>query len=379
MPKDTIPPASQTQLARRVWVLEDSPVQGAAIKRVIASEYDVQVFEDGATMLEALASRSAPEVLILDWHMPGLSGLEVCTFLRQTMDAGELPILVLTAAGTSENLIEALEAGANDFVVKPFSEKELRARLTALLRNRSLHTKLANAERRLRVEAEFRERFMGMLAHDLRQPLSTFVLANHMIGKKLSGLPDPALDMQRRAADRMTRMVNELLDFARTRPESGMPVDLQSMDLAALVQELLEEVRVGYPTRTLEVVVDGVCTGSWDRDRLAQLCTNLLVNAIEHGAANAPIEVRLRREPQSVALSVSNRGDPIPESAISSIFEPFRRGRSVSKAGGVGLGLHIVSEIARAHGGTVEAQSDPNSTVFVVTLPVAPPKAPAAP
>jgi signal transduction histidine kinase len=355
-------------------LLEDSPLQAQAIQRAISTEYEVEIFADGASLLEALSARSGPDLLILDWHLPGLSGLEVCAFLRQTRDPGELPILVLTAAGAAENLVEALEAGANDFVVKPFGEKELLARVTALLRNKLLHAKLADAERRLRVEAEFRERFMSMLAHDLRQPLSTFVLSNHVIRKRSNGQPDPILDAQQRAAERMTRMVTELLDFARSRPETGMPVEFRPMDLAVLAEELLRDVRVAHPTHRFELIVEGVCTGSWDRDRLAQLCTNLFINAIEHGEANSPIEVRLRREPSAVTLSVSNRGEPIPAPMIPTLFEPFRRGRGAGKGtGGVGLGLHIVSEIARAHGGTVEAKSDANSTVFLVTLPVAAP------
>ncbi|HEY3593201.1 MAG TPA: ATP-binding protein [Polyangiaceae bacterium] len=359
----------------RIWVLDDSRTQALSVTRAFSSDFDVELFTDGATMLEAFASRTYPELLILDWHMPGLSGFEVCTFIRQTVDAGELPILVVTVANSAEILVQALQAGANDFVVKPFGEKELLARVTALLRNKLLYSKLADAEKRLRVEAEFRERFMSMLAHDLRQPLSTFILATHILAKKASG--EPALEMQRRAADRMSRMVNELLDFARTRPETGMPVELQSMDLAVLVEELLHDIRVGHPASTLELVVEGVCTGHWDRERLAQLCTNLLVNAIEHGAPNAPVEIRVRREADAVVLSVSNRGDPIPEAMIPTLFEPFRQGRGSRKGGGVGLGLHIVSEIARAHAGTVEVKSNATSTVFVVTLPVGAPAPPA--
>jgi signal transduction histidine kinase len=302
--------------------------------------------------------------------MPDLSGLDVCRFVRQSKDAGELPILILTASGSRDSLVDALEAGANDFVVKPIREEELRARVVALLRNKALYARLAITEQRLVVEAEFRERFIGMLAHDLRQPLNTFKLANQSLS---AANPLPAallLGMQQRAADRMLRMINELLDFTRSRPESGMPVFPQIMDFSALVQELVEEVRVGNPTRTFDLCIDGACSGSWDRDRLAQLCSNLLQNAIEHGALGAPIRVSLAGDAQGVALSVVNEGEPIPESLMPVLFDPFRQGRGKSQSGGVGLGLHIVSEIARAHRGGVEARSDLRETAFTVTIPL---------
>jgi phosphoserine phosphatase RsbU/P len=140
----------------RIWLVDDSPLQAQLAERAISSKYSVEIFDDGAALLEALASRAAPELLILDWHMPGLSGLDLCVFVRKTMDAGQLPILVLTATGPPDNLIEALEAGANDFVMKPFQEPELQARIAALLRSRELHWKLADAEQRLRVSFDCR-------------------------------------------------------------------------------------------------------------------------------------------------------------------------------------------------------------------------------
>ncbi len=351
-----------------VWLVDDSPFQTEAGRRALAPSFDVKTFVDGAAMLEQLAAGPAPDLLVLDWHMPNLSGLEICQFVRQTWDAALLPILILTGNASAETVVEALRAGANDFVLQPARDSELRARATALLRNKTLHTALAETERQLRVEAEFRERFIGMLAHDLRQPLNTFVLAN----ESLMGLGEPntLLQAQRRAAERMRRMVSELLDFARSRPESGIPIQREPVDLALLIAELLQEIRISHPDRVFELTVDGACFGPWDRDRLAQLCGNLLGNAIEHGAAGASIGVHLQRQADSVALSVSNRGEPIPAHALATVFQPFRRGPGARTSGGVGLGLHIVSQIARAHGGDVTVTSDHEATVFRVTLPL---------
>jgi signal transduction histidine kinase len=354
----------------RVWVVDDSPLQGE-ICRGALPEYDVEIFGNGPAALEGLGSRAAPDLIVLDWHMPDMAGIDVCRFVRETRDSAQLPILILTAMAAHEILVEAFEAGANDFVMKPFSRAELNARVAALVRHKHLHFELAEAERRLRVEAEFRERFIGMLAHDLRQPLNTFVLANQTLAQGPSSSFSRLLEMQRRAADRMSRMITELLDFARSRPETGMPIERRHMDFEPVARTVLDEMQTGHPGRTFDFTVKGSCVGYWDRDRLAQVCSNLIGNAIEHGLdAASPIEIRLERRGDEVQLTVSNRGKPIPSALLPTLFEPFRRGLEPSRAtGGVGLGLHIVSEIVRAHGGSITARSDEGATVFVVTLP----------
>jgi two-component system sensor histidine kinase/response regulator len=356
-----------------VWVVDDSHLQSEAARRALAKDHDVRVFNDGASTLEALGSGASPDLLVLDWHMPNLSGLEVCRFVRETRDPGSLPILILTATGSAD-LPNALTAGANDFVVKPFCPTELLARVSALVRNKSLYARLTEMERRLRVEGEFRERFMGMLAHDLRQPLNTFVLANHTIAKAVAPSPmlNKLLEMQRRAANRMNRMIAELLDFARSRPENGMPIEREWMDLEPLIGAVVEEILVAYPSRSIRLQVEGSCSGRWDRDRLAQICTNLIGNAIEHSSnPSAPIDVRVARSHEYVEIAVSNEGKAIPSDLLPVLFEPFHRVRDANRStGSLGLGLHIVHEIVRAHGGTVTAESDDDATVFRVSLPI---------
>lgn len=369
---NSIPPSDRPSPPPRVWLVDDSRTHVAVAQQALAGEYEVESFLDGASVLEAIAQRGAPSLLILDWHMPGLSGLEVCSFIRQTKDAGELPVLMLTASVSQDNLVEAFDAGANDYVMKPFGTKELQARVAALLRAGTLHAQLREAKRMLQIEAHFREEFMGMLAHDLRQPLNTFNMANQLLSQLVvSARGTSLLAMQERATQRMTRMVRELLDFTKNRAQSGIPIARTELDLAALGSQLLAEIRVAHPDRDFELKVEGNCVGSWDADRIAQLCSNLLGNAVEHGAADSPILLSLTCEPTgAVVLRVSNRGTPIPPEQASAIFQPFRRGKNPKKkTEGVGLGLHIVAEIARAHGGEVSVQSNSEATVFEVTLP----------
>lgn len=360
----------------KVWVIDDSPLQAEACRRALVHQYDVKTYDGGGQMLEDLAQGSPPDVLVLDWHMPDLSGIEVCHFVRRTRNLAELPILILTAAGSTDSLLEALAAGANDFVKKPFSEPELNARVATLTRMSALHSRLAEVEGRLRLEAEFRERFMGMLAHDLRQPLNAISMAAQTALAAPAEKSASLLNMQKRAIDRMSRMIAELLDFTRVRPESGMPIQREFTDFAEIVRISAEEIRLANQRHAVNVNVHGSCTGYWDPDRLAQVCSNLICNAIEHSAPESPIEVDLTADQELVSMRVSNAGAAIPEDLLSTLFQPFRRGRSQRRAkDGLGLGLHIVDQIVRAHGGTLRVESDTSGTHFIVALPLGTPRA----
>ncbi len=353
-----------------VWVVDDSRLHADVCREALAESFDVRIFEGGAAMLEALALGEPPALLVLDWHMPDMSGAEVCRFVRESFDSARLPILILTATQTNETLLEALAAGSNDFVRKPFLSSELNARVAALARSAALYAKLRAAERQLRVEMDFRERFMGMLAHDLRQPLNAIFMANTALGSSLAGSAlASTTQLQSRAATRMKRMIDELLDFTRIRPESGMPIQRAPTDLGATMQESMAEVRAANAERRLEFEQHGSCVGNWGPERLAQVCSNLLSNAIAHGDPAGPVTVRLDGTgDDQVELSVSNLAKPIAPELLSQLFLPFRRGRS-HRRGGVGLGLYIVQQIVTGHGGSIDAHSDEDSTRFVVRLP----------
>lgn len=218
---------------------------------------------------------------------------------------------------------------------------------------------------RVRVE-EARDQFIGILGHDLRTPLNAILMASRLLER--SGLPTRATDLAvriSRSARRIDAMTGALLLFARGRLGGGIPVASRECDLAAICRTEVEETRQAYPGRAISCTTSGHLVGDWDPDRLEQLLANLISNAVAHGAD--PIRVQAHGNGGHVTVSVHNQGPPIAAELLPLLFEPFR---SRSHSEGLGLGLYIVSEIARAHGGSISVRSvEGEGTTFTITLP----------
>jgi len=252
------------------------------------------------------------------------------------------------------------------------------AQATSALEMQRLNTEaLRESAETLRYEANLRERFVAMLSHDLRTPLQSVVLG----AQALLFVGDTYDDRARRAlgriadnGQRMSRMIEDLLDFTRTR-QGTMPLRPAPTDVAVLAEHIVEEFAGLSPGRLIHVHAEGDTWGTWDTDRLAQVLSNLIGNAVTHGSALAPIHLTVRGQAETVTINVHNVGLPMSEEAIAHAFEPYFR--ASSERSGLGLGLFIVREVARAHGGDVElTSSEIDGTNFLVTLPRNPPAAP---
>jgi PAS domain S-box-containing protein len=215
---------------------------------------------------------------------------------------------------------------------------------------------------------EAKEQFVNILGHDLRNPLSAITVGAQFL-LKAGDLPEKhmrAAARIARSADRMARMIADLLDFARGRMGEGIPVERIVCDMAVVCRQVVEEIQVANGNRNISVDISGDARGDWDPDRVAQVISNLMANAIEHGAD--PITVFLHGEEDAVLLEVSNRGTPISDHLLPVIFQPFSRRDGGSPLGtGLGLGLFIASEIVRAHGATIAVRStESEGTTFAV-------------
>ena len=211
-----------------------------------------------------------------------------------------------------------------------------------------------------------RDRFVSILGHDLRNPLSSVAMAAEVLlhADDIPTKHHKQLERIARAAARMSRMITDLIDFARTLGD-GMPLKRKPVHFGETCQRILEEVEQAHPGARIELTTDGDLRGEWDADRLAQAIANLLGNAVQHGSP--PVRVTLHGTDDHVRMDVANGGPPIATEAIESLFEPFSH---TSATDGLGLGLFIVSEIVKAHGGSIEVQSGADhGTVFTSRWP----------
>jgi PAS domain S-box-containing protein len=222
--------------------------------------------------------------------------------------------------------------------------------------------------------AEFSEQLIGIVSHDLRNPLNAITLsvAALMRQEDLGDRQAKGLARISAATERATRMIRDLLDFTRARLGGGIPIEREPLDLHAHCRQVVEEVRLAHPDREVEVVRSGDGAGEWDGDRLAQVITNLVNNALAYSPPGTPVRVETRGVDGSVLLSVHNAGKPIPRELLPRLFEPMTRGRTGGDTASrsIGLGLFIVANIVHAHGGTIEVRSEEGvGTAFTVGLP----------
>jgi signal transduction histidine kinase len=230
----------------------------------------------------------------------------------------------------------------------------------------------------LRRDVALRDMLAAVLGHDLRTPIAAIQLTISNLLKR-EDVPASLLRYHQRvgrAADRMQRMVVDLLDMTRIRIHGGLPVRREPGDLRSICEHMLGELGLRYPDRTIEFQSRGDAQGHFDADRMAQVLSNLVGNALDYSPPDAPVRVRVRGENGNVVLEVNNQGAPMSPETLASAFEPFRRGSDKAfpvrpqPQEGLGLGLFIVSEIVKAHGGTVRVSSDAQSgTTFTLTLP----------
>jgi signal transduction histidine kinase len=224
---------------------------------------------------------------------------------------------------------------------------------------------------RERQDSVLREQFIAVLGHDLRNPLAS-------IDAGVLGPPPPAdkasatLALIQNSIARMSGLIDTVMDFARGRLGGGLtltPTD--TAPLEPVLTHVIAELRASWPDRKLEAHFELTQPVKGDHARLAQLFSNLLGNALTHGAADAPVCARAKTEAGYFELSVSNSGDPIPPAALERLFHPFFRGAVQPSQKGLGLGLYIAAEIARAHGGTLTVASSAEETRFTLRMPAA--------
>jgi signal transduction histidine kinase len=358
----------------RVLVVDDNADMRQYIERLLAERYQVQALGDGEAALAA-ARQQPPDLVLTDVMMPRLDGFGLLRELRADPRTRDAPVILLSARAGEESRVEGMEAGADDYLIKPFSARELLARVGAHLQMARMRRQAADA---LREADRRKDEFLAMLAHELRGPLAP--LSNMLeVMKRASGnqeLMQQARVTMERQLGQLVRFVDDLLDVSRI-TRNKLVLRKERAELASVVQQAIEtsrplalasrhEVGLTLPAQPIYLDADPV--------RLAQVFTNLLSNACKYTEPGGRIQLSAETAGGDVVVKVSDTGLGIPAEQLASIFEMFTQvDRSLERAqGGLGIGLTLVKRLVELHGGTVQAFSEGpgRGSEFVVRLPV---------
>ncbi len=333
---------------------------------------DILKAQSGPEALELLLAHDDVALALLDVQMPEMNGFELAELIRGSERTRHIPLIFMTAGSREQNWqFRGYESGAVDFLYKPIDPHMLTNKAGVFFELHRRKQALAH-ELRARTEAlRINEMFMAVLSHDLRTPLQSIVAAATVLKRQPS--PDKTALMADRvlgASQRMGHMIEDLLDVTRIRQAGGLALQLGPAHMQTLVQRTLDEAATSHPERGIESILEGDLAGTWDTERLCQVVTNLVGNALHHGSADQPVRICADGNlPETVSITVSN-GGTIPPELMPHLFDAFRGGeREPGRHQGLGLGLFIAHQIVRAHRGAIEAKSQDNVTTFRVTLP----------
>lgn len=341
----------------------DDREENLELLEAIIEAPDVRVYR-ASSGEEALSLTESTDfaLAILDVQMPGMSGFDLATKLGEQERTRELPLLFLTAVHEPSWQGRGYEVGAVDFLVKPVSPDLLRYRVRALL---ELRRHRLVTEETLRIN----ELFVGVLAHDLRSPLSAVITGAGLLTQTSDPSTVKIAERIRSSGLRMASLIDQLADLTRIRLGNGLPLTKGDCELRAILDRTVQELAVVHPDRAFRIEPGEPIRGHWDKERLEQVVSNLLGNAVRHGEPSAPIRAHARVEGGQAQLWVTNAGT-IPSESLATLFEPFKQGKAGERREGLGLGLYIVEQIVRAHGGDVEVTSENGETTFFVRLPL---------
>lgn len=340
-----------------------------------------EVHDDLDSLLAAVASSRSIGVALIAQEALVRGG---AARLLEVLDAQEpwsdLPVLLLIepvsrARPRVDGVVAVLEHANVTLLERPVRVQLLVSALRSALRARGRQRQMRALLSELQRAVQLSDMFVSILGHDLRTPLSAIKLAAELIVRMPEGRALRPAGRILSSADRMSRMIEQILDFARVRQGHGIPLDPRATSLAEVCRAVVQEIEDAHPQAYLRMCEQGSLAGHWDPDRLAQVLSNLVVNAVQHGTGTRPVEVVLDgTAPGSVRVRVHNEGT-VPPAALPGLFEAFKDEHGADPAGrasrnGLGLGLFIAREIARAHGGDITVRSsDAEGTSFEVVLP----------
>jgi signal transduction histidine kinase len=379
---------SLDQSRARILLADDNTDMRKYLQRLLATKYEVEAVADGESALEA-TRREQFDLILSDVMMPKLDGFGLLKTLRADEKTRTIPVILLSARAGEESRVEGMGAGADDYLTKPFSARELMARVEAHLNLQRVRREseeavlqLMEREQTARASAEIANRvkddFLAMLSHELRTPLNAIFGWTHLLKRgKLSEIDRArGIDVIHRNAQAQRAIIDELLDISRI-VTGKLELDVKPVELGAIIEAAIDAVRPAAEAKNIQIVVAidrnaGLVMG--EAVRLQQIVWNLLSNAVKFTPTDGRVEIELRVVGPQVEIVVRDSGEGIAPEFLPYIFERFRQADTSAKRthGGLGLGLSIVNSLVVMHGGIVRAESDGKGkgATFIVTLPL---------
>lgn len=368
-------------MTARLLVVDDDDQNRRLLAAVLGSSYAVVEARTGRGALDAY-DRAEVDLVLLDLVLPDLDGLEVCRALKARSE-GFLPVILLTGHADQAHRTAALEAGADDFIGKPYDQRELHLRVRAFLRLREQELQIRRQDEHLRAQLQdlmqlqaLKDELFSLVVHDVRNPLTGVVGFVDLL-RQVTAERDPQLHGYAQKALAAARKVEEILGSVLEvqRLESGeWHLHRATVRMRKLIDEAVETIAGAASAGGVPIEVHATDDPRLDVDPqlLRRSVENLLANAVKYSPRGAPIDVVLRVEDETVEVVVGDRGPGIPDPLKGVLFQKF--GSVEAKSGrarrGHGLGLHLVKLVAAAHGGSVEAQDRRGGgSDFVLRLP----------
>jgi signal transduction histidine kinase len=367
----------------KVLVVDDEQSVATTIKAILELEgNEVTAVTSGTEALAQLREHEF-DVVLTDLRLDDLDGIEI---LRETQKLWPDTVsIMLTGYASLESAVTALRSGAYDYLIKPSDVDELRATIGRALERRRLRQRLVELEQLDKLKTQF----LSMASHELRTPLtavSGFIQIARRRMSRLSGAPDiptpwreeaqkadETLEMANRQGKKLARLIDELLDVSRLQ-QGRVEMRLAEMDLADVVREVAERMRLLSKGHEIETKIAGQASVVADRDRIEQVFENLVGNAIKYSPDAGRILVSMRVNGANAIVSVRDEGIGVAPGEVEKIFGLFYRSPDprADHVGGLGLGLYISREIVARHHGRLWAERNSGAgTTFHVTLPLA--------
>ena len=382
---------------QKILIVDDNPKNRAICEEIFEEDFDLIHAEDGTAALQLIRERH-PDVVLLDVMMPGINGYEVCQRMKADAETGHIPVIIVSAKGQTDEIIEGFDSRADDYIVKPFVNSELRARVRATLRlkqaqdelqaaNRKLHEhtrKLEEANERLKELDRIKAGFTAMLVHDLRSPLSVVQVTLQMLESDSLVAQSEYKTLIRESlasCNDLFELTSDLMEIFRSE-STTMVLSLSRMSLQRLVEEPFRQATVLASKKDISLdlrLPEEPLVVRADSYKLQRALTNLLSNAVKFTPRGGTIGLYVTA-PQflggvdassEVLIDVIDSGDGIPPHDLPFIFDPYYQANTQNSGMGSGLGLAIVKRIVVAHGGEVSVKSKlGQGSRFSIRLPL---------